>query len=147
MRLSPLDGASGASGQAVFAQTEDQPVLQINLTGLAPTSADNIYIVWLYNSERAAFPLARDRVTENGNLTGAAAIPTEIIPLLPQFGCIDVSLASTSRDAEGPAAGFEGQGSPRHTGESVLRGEIPTQAGGSPRPAPTRSARSPPPGQ
>ena len=39
-----------------FAQTEDQPVLQINLTGLAPTSADNIYIVWLYNSERAAFP-------------------------------------------------------------------------------------------
>ena len=130
VRLSPPEGASGASGQAVFAQTEDQPVLQINLTGLAPTSADNIYIVWLYNSERAAFPLARDRVTENGNLTGAAAIPTEIIPLLPQFGCIDVSLASARDTERALQQAVDGQGLPRHTGETVLRGEIPTQAGG-----------------
>ena len=130
VRLSPPEGASGASGQAVFAQTEDQPVLQINLTGLAPTSADNIYIVWLYNCERAAFPLARDRVTENGNLTGAAAIPTEIIPLLPQFGCIDVSLASARDTERALQQAVDGQGLPRHTGETVLRGEIPTQAGG-----------------
>ncbi len=131
VRLSPLDGASGSSGQAVFAQTQDQPVLQINLTGLAPTSKDNIYIVWLYNSDRAAFPLARDKVAENGNLTGAAAIPNEIIPLLSQFGCIDVSLASTQETQQALQQAVDGQGLPRHTGETVLRGQIPTQAGGS----------------
>jgi hypothetical protein len=127
VRLSPLEGASGSSGQAVFAQTQDQPVLQINLTGLEPTSKDNIYIVWLYNSGRAAFPLARDKVTENGNLTGAAAIPNEIIPLLPQFGCIDVS----QETQQALQQAVDGQGLPRHTGETVLRGQIPTQAGGS----------------
>ena len=130
VRLSPLEGASGGSGQAVFAQTQDQPVLQINLTGLEPTSQDNIYIVWLFNSDRAAFPLARDRVSDNGNLTGAAAIPNEIIPLLPQFGCIDVSLASTRETQAALQQAVEGQGLPRHTGETVLRGQIPSQAGG-----------------
>jgi hypothetical protein len=128
--LSPVDGASGGSGQAVFAQAEDQPVLQINLTGLAPTSEDDIYIVWLYNSDRAAFPLARDKVTDNGNLTGAAAIPTEIIPLLGQFGCIDVSLASAQETQDALEQAVQGQGLPRHTGETVLRGQIPTAPGG-----------------
>ena len=130
VRLSPLEGGSGASGQAVFAQTQDQPVLQINLTGLVPTNDDNIYIVWLYNSDRAAFPLARDKVTENGNLTGAAAIPNEIIPLLPQFGCIDVSLASTAETQQALQQAVDGQGLPRHTGQTVLRGQIPAQSGG-----------------
>jgi hypothetical protein len=131
VRLSPLEGGTAASGQAVFAQAQDQPVLQINLTGLEPTSDENIYIVWLYNSDRAAFPLARDKVTDNGNLTGAAAIPNEIIPLLPQFGCIDVSLASTAATQQALQQAVDGQGLPRHTGETVLRGQIPTQTGGS----------------
>jgi hypothetical protein len=131
VRLSPLEGASGSSGQAVFAQAQDQPVLQINLTGLEPTNDENIYIVWLYNSNRAAFPLARDKVTDNGNLTGAAAIPNEIIPLLGQFGCIDVSLASTQETQRALQQAVDGQGLPRHTGETVLRGQIPTQPGGS----------------
>ena len=130
VRLSPLEGGSGASGQAVFAQTQDQPVLQINLTGLVPTNDDDIYIVWLYNSDRAAFPLARDKVTENGNLTGAAAIPNEIIPLLPQFGCVDVSLASTAETEQALQQAVDGQGLPRHTGQTVLRGQIPAQTGG-----------------
>jgi hypothetical protein len=128
VELSSL-GATGGSGQAVFAQAQDQPLLQTNLTGLAPTSGDEIYIVWLYNSDRAAFPLARDKVGEDGNLTGAAEIPTEIIPLLGQFGCIDVSLASTSATQKALQQAVKGQGLPRHTGETVLRGQIPAAPG------------------
>jgi hypothetical protein len=120
-------------------------VLQINLTGLEPTSNENIYIVWLYNSDRAAFPLARDKVTGNGNLTGAAAIPNEIIPLLPQFGCIDVSLASTAETQRALQQAVDGQGLPRHTGQTVLRGQIPTQSGGSaPTGADAQCAVAPP---
>jgi hypothetical protein len=127
--LAPVTPGTGGAGQAVFAQAQDQPLLQTNLTGLAPTSGDNIYIVWLYSSDRAAFPLARDKVGEDGNLTGAAAIPTEIIPLLGQFGCIDVSLASTSETQEALQQAVQGQGLPRHTGETVLRGQIPAAPG------------------
>lgn len=134
--LSPLDGASGASGQAVFAQAQDQPVLQINLSGLRPSGDDEIYVVWLYSSEAAAFPLARDQVTGNGNLTGAAAVPTEILPLLSQFGCVDVSLASNKETQRALQQAVDGQSLPRHTGESVLRGQFPSGPGES---APTGS--------
>lgn len=134
--LSPLDGASGASGQAVFAQAQDQPVLQINLSGLPPSGNDQIYVVWLYSSEAAAFPLARDQVTGNGNLTGAAAVPTEILPLLSQFGCVDVSLASNKETERALQQAVDGQSLPRHTGESVLRGQFPSGPGES---APTGS--------
>jgi hypothetical protein len=129
VELAPLTPGTGGSGQAVFAQAQDQPLLQTNLTGLAPASGDDIYIVWLYSSDRAAFPLARDKVGEDGNLTGAAAIPTEIIPLLGQFGCIDVSLASATETQEALQQAVQGQGLPRHTGETVLRGQIPTAPG------------------
>lgn len=128
VELSPLEGGN-ATGQAVFAQAQDQPLLQTNLSGLGETTGDEIYVVWLYSSERAAFPLARDRVGADGNLTGAAAIPTEVIPLLGQFGCIDVSLASAAETQRALRQAVRGQGLPRHTGETVLRGQIPSGPG------------------
>ena len=130
VELGPL-GESGAAGQAVFAQAQDQPLLQINLTGLPPAGQDQNYIAWLYNSDRFAFPLARDRVGEDGNLTGTAAIPTQILPLLNQglFGCVDVSLASNEQTQAALQGAANSQQLPAHTGESVLRGQIPTAPG------------------
>jgi hypothetical protein len=125
--LAPLGGGSGAQGQAVFARAGDQPVLQINLTGLGQAGKGETYIVWLYNSEAIAFPLARDRANQQGNLTGAAPVPQEIVPLLPQFGCIDVSLASARETASALQEAAQGRTLPRHSGESVLRGEIPRE--------------------
>lgn len=125
--LAPLGGGSSAQGQAVFARVEDQPVLQINLTGLQPAGKGETYIVWLYNSDVVAFPLARDQANQQGNLTGAAPVPQEIVPLLPQFGCIDVSLASSRETAAALEQAAQGQTLPRHSGQSVLRGEIPGQ--------------------
>jgi hypothetical protein len=130
VQLGPLGGAdSEATGQAVFAQAEDQPLLQINLDGLPPAGQGNNYIVWLYNSDEIAFPLARDQVGENGSLTGAAPIPQEILPLLSQFGCVDVSLASNQETQQALRQAIDGQTLPGHTGESVLRGQVPIQPG------------------
>jgi hypothetical protein len=123
--LAPLEGDSSAQGQAVFGSAGDQPVLQINLTGLQQAGKGETYIVWLYNSETIAFPLARDQANQQGNLTGAAPVPQEIVPLLPQFGCIDVSLASSRETAATLEQAAQGQTLPRHSGRSILRGEIP----------------------
>ena len=128
-QLAPVSGDTGATGQAVFAQANDQPLLQINLTGLQPAGKGQTYIVWLFNSDRIAFPIARDQVGQNGNLTGAAPIPQEIVPLLGQFGCVDVSLASNAETQAALQQAVEGQTLPRHSGETVLRGQIPTAPG------------------
>jgi hypothetical protein len=127
VNLAPLGGESGATGQAVFARAGDQPVLQINLSGLQQAAKGQTYIVWLYNSNAVAFPLARDQTDQQGNLTGAAPVPQEIVPLLPQFGCIDVSLASAQQTAAALQEAARGRTLPRHSGQSVLRGEIPRQ--------------------
>ncbi|HZA58121.1 MAG TPA: hypothetical protein VE523_02925 [Solirubrobacterales bacterium] len=132
VQLAALQSGSEASGQATFAQIQDQPVLQLNLNGLSPTSGEQIYVVWLYASDRAAFPLARDRVTESGTLTGATPIGSDIAPLLGQFRCIDVSLATRAETEAAIRQAVEGgQALPRHTGESVLRGQVPAEPGGS----------------
>ena len=127
--LEPISGGSEAAGQAVFAQTQDQPLLQINLTGLEPAGQGQSYIVWLYNSQSLAFPIARDSVGQNGNLTGAAAIPQQILPLLGQFGCVDVSLASNQETQAALQEAVDGESLPAHSGQTVLRGQIPAAAG------------------
>jgi hypothetical protein len=125
--LAPVSGDTGATGQAVFARAGDQPVLQINLSGLQPAGEDQTYIVWLFNSDRVAFPLARDMANENGDLTGAAPVPNEVVPLLPQFGCIDVSIASNQETQAALQAAVRGKTLPQHSGQTVLRGEIPRE--------------------
>jgi hypothetical protein len=132
VKLDPVDN-SGASGQAVFASVKNQPVLQINLSGLKPTGKDQTYIVWLYNSDNVAFPLARDKVTSDGNLTGAAPIPSQLIGLVGPngFNQIDVSLASNTDTAAALQAAAKSKKLPAHSGTSVLRGAIPTGAAAS----------------
>jgi hypothetical protein len=129
VKLDPVGGGN-ATGQAVFARVQDQPVLQINLSGLAPTNKDQTYIVWLYNSDNVAFPLARDQVTSDGNLTGAAPIPSQLIGLIGPngFSQIDVSLASNTETAAALQAAAKSKQLPKHSGTTVLRGQIPTDA-------------------
>ncbi|HET8976067.1 MAG TPA: hypothetical protein VFN15_05520 [Solirubrobacterales bacterium] len=129
VQLAPLQEGGQASGQAVFAQTGDQPIIQLNLVGLEPAPKGETYIVWLYSSDRAAFPLARDQVQQNGALTGAAAVPQAVVPLLGQFGCVDVSLASNAETRKALQQAVDGQSLPAHSGQTVLRGEIPAAPG------------------
>jgi hypothetical protein len=123
--LAPLAEGSDATGQAAFGRVGNQPALRINLAGLEPTGKNQNYIVWLYNSDQVAFPLARDQVGADGDLKGDAPIPNALISLLPQFGCVDVSLATNDETVAALRAAAKGRNLPQHTGESVLRGMIP----------------------
>lgn len=129
VRLSPIDGASGASGEAVLAPAQNQAVLEINLSGLEPTGEGEIYVVWLYGNDASAFPIARDRVDDSGTLTGATPLGVESIALLAQLGCIDVSLASTGETERAIRQAVKGGSLPRYTGATALRGEIPSVPG------------------
>jgi hypothetical protein len=129
VNLAPLQGGGDASGQAVFAQAGDQPLIQMNLVGLQPAPEGQTYIVWLYADNRAAFPIARDQVQQNGALTGAAAIPQAVVPLIGQFGCIDVSLAPNEETRAALRQAVDGQSLPAHVGQTVLRGQIPSAPG------------------
>ena len=130
VRLAPISGDSGASGQAVFAQAQDQPLVQVNLSGLEPAPEGQNYIVWLYSAGGQAFPLARDQVAEDGNLTGAAPIPAQLASVIGNgFNCIDVSLASNAEAQEALAQAADAQGLPQHVGDTVLRGQIPDAPG------------------
>jgi hypothetical protein len=115
-----------AQGVAVFAQVRNTPVLQINVTGLTPTKAGQRYVIWLYGGPSRAFPLVRQPVGKNGQMRGAAPVPTQLIQALGQglFKSVDVSL---STDAEITAAlqqARKTQQLPRYAGTSVVRGTI-----------------------
>lgn len=127
--LAPPEGGSAASGQAALAQSGDQPFMRVNLSGVAPAPEGRAYIVWLYNSDQAAWPLGFVQATQEGNVIADAPIPQQLLPLLPQFGCVDVSLASRARTQEDINRAIQGQELPRHRGQSVLRGQIPAAPG------------------
>jgi hypothetical protein len=102
-------------------------VLQVNAADLEPTSKGQVYVVWLYNAANQAFPIAREQVGENGNLSGPAPIPQAVVPLLPQFRFVDISLSTTADVVRVlRRAGRNGASPiPAYTGNSVLRGQIP----------------------
>jgi len=125
--LRPTEEGGDANGVAAFARVGDQPVLQVTAANLAPTGQGEVYVVWLYNGPDQAFPIAREKVGENGNLSGPAPIPQAVVPLLPQFRFVDISLsepAAVGRVLQ--RAGRNGRSPiPGYSGKSVLRGEIP----------------------
>ena len=125
VQLEPAEG-SNASGIAVFARVGDQPVVQINAADLEPTPEGRIYVVWLFRSNTEAIPIARERVGQNGNLSGPAPIPSPVVSILPTFTAVNISLASP--DEVGQAIqGAERQGDvlPPYVGRTVLSGQIP----------------------
>lgn len=123
--LSSQNG-SDAEGVAVFARVRNQPVLQINVTGLEPSGQGEGYVIWLFGGESQAFPLVRQAVKKNGQLRGAAPIPDQLIQALQQglFDSIDISLASNSQISDALRQARRSQQLPRYAGESVVRGEI-----------------------
>jgi hypothetical protein len=118
-------GGSGASGVAVFARVRNTPVMQINVNGLEPTRKGQAYVIWLYGSDRRAFPLSREPV-KGSNLRGAAPVPAQILQALQQglFDSVDVSLASDAQMTAGLRTARRTQQLPRHVGKSVVRGPI-----------------------
>ncbi|MGH2981813.1 MAG: hypothetical protein ACRDKV_07220 [Solirubrobacterales bacterium] len=135
--LSPRNG-SGAEGVAVFARVRQQPILQVNVTGLEPSGSGEAYVIWLYGGPSRAFPLVRQEVRDNGQLRGAAPVPAQLIQALQQglFDSIDISRAGDRQISAALRQARRSQQLPRYAGQSVARGPItgpgfPAAEGGS----------------
>jgi hypothetical protein len=122
--LKPVSGAS-AKGSARLIRIEDVPALDIDVIGLEPSSPEDTYIVWLYNSRTEAFPLVFLDVGANGRLEGRAPVPAAATSLLASFDGLDVSLARKDVAAAAIQQAVQGSGIPRHVGQSVVRGKFP----------------------
>jgi hypothetical protein len=122
--LKPVAGAS-AKGTARIIRIEDLPALDIDVVGLEPSTPDESYIVWLYNSPTEAFPLVFLDVGANGRLEGRAPVPAAATSLLASFDGLDVSLANKQEAAAAIDQAAQGSGVPHHVGRSVVRGTFP----------------------
>jgi hypothetical protein len=69
--------------------------LQANANHLEPTENGEVYVLWLFASDQQSRPLGQVTVKDDGNLTGAAPLPTAYLPLLQQ-GSIRISKVSSS---------------------------------------------------
>jgi hypothetical protein len=127
--LKAVDG-SEAKGFASFGRVKNKLALQIEATGLAPTTASTSYAIWLAQNPRKMIPLASTAVKGTGKAAGVIAaqfeVPVKILGYLAS-GTFD-QIAITKVDNEQFQAGIEAatkqKETPTYLGEEVLRGTI-----------------------
>jgi hypothetical protein len=122
------DGECPPTGQLTLGADQNQFALQVNASGLEPTTGDQLYVLWLYRSENEASPIGRQTVDANGNMTGGAPLTPQQLVLIPAFQTIRVSLASQSEVAQA-LQGAKGQGKQPlliipFIGQPVLEGPV-----------------------
>jgi hypothetical protein len=117
-------GGGNASGQIVFARVSDQPVMQINASGLAQPRQGEVYVLWLYNNNRQAFPVGI--VPERKGVAKAQQVlPAELTRVLPAFRFFDISLSQAAAVNARLRKATTSNPIPGYSGHSVLRGQIP----------------------
>jgi anti-sigma-K factor RskA len=106
LELTPTEQGSRNQGLALLAQRGDDQSLIVQAR-LRPTTDDQAYEVWLYNSDREAVSLGAQVTDKDGNYQGAGRLPAP----LDRYRYIDISLERLDRNTA-------------HSGDSVLRGEV-----------------------
>jgi hypothetical protein len=128
-QLEAVDG-SEAKGIASFGRVEDKLALQIEATGLAPTTSGNSYAIWLAQNPQKMIPLASTAVKASGKAAGEIAaqfeVPVEILGYLASgtFDQIAVTKVDNKRFETSIAAATKAKKTPAYLGEEVLRGTI-----------------------
>jgi hypothetical protein len=123
--LDPVGGGD-ATGIAVFGRVKNSLALQVEATGLAPSSEGESYTVWLYESPGKMLPLASTTIGKSGKLAAQVAVPTEVLGYLANetFDQIDISLTSNATLKASLAKATREKKAPIYTGTDVLRGQI-----------------------
>jgi hypothetical protein len=127
--LKPVDG-SEAEGRAGFGRVKNKLALQIEATGLAPTTAGTSYAIWLAQSPRKMIPLASTAVAAKGKAAGIIAaqfeVPLEILGYLASgtFDQIAVTKVENKPFEASVALATKRKKTPTYLGEAVLRGTI-----------------------
>jgi outer membrane biosynthesis protein TonB len=128
--LTAVDG-SEAAGLATFGRVKNKLALQVEATGLKPTTeGTDSYTIWLAQSPQKMLPLASTAVKGSGKAAGDIAaefeVPVEILGYLAK-GTFD-QLAITRTDdkelAAAIAAATKEKKAPAYSGSEVLRGTI-----------------------
>lgn len=88
--LAPIGKTKGQGAALVYASNKQ--VLMVMRAKLPPTTGQNKYVLWLFNSEKQLVPLAADKTDKQGNFQGAAALPAN----WQNYRFVDVTLQSTA---------------------------------------------------
>lgn len=139
--LQSTDGGEGAGAAQILEQDGQRAVFL--LAKLPKTDRDEGYLLWLFNDEQDAVPIAVLQTDGRGNFQGLGPLP----PGYEQYDSLDVSLQSLQESGA------------QHSGNSVLRADLselqaPAEGAGGPAPgalpdgsgAPVPTLPEPPPG-
>jgi hypothetical protein len=128
-KLEAVDG-SEAKGFASFGRVKNKLALQVEATGLEPTTAGTSYAIWLAQSPRKMIPLASTGVKASGKAAGVIAaqfeVPVEILGYLASgtFDQIAITKVDNKRFESGIEVATKRKKTPTYLGEEVLRGTI-----------------------
>jgi hypothetical protein len=123
VRLSPV-GGSQASGGLTLIRIADQPAVDLDIRGLAPTGKGETYVLWFVGSGGRSLPVAFQAVGPNGRITGRTPIPTAAASLLPDFETADLTLTRQREAASAVQQAAQSGTLPQRIGTSVLRGPL-----------------------
>jgi hypothetical protein len=133
-------GGGNASGEAIFGlATNDQPYVDVSISGLDPAPNGQTYVIWLLLDRDQGYPLAPIEVSENGSFQDRFAIQTAVLSLVARVRAVDVSLAPDQQLADLISEAQQRVQRPNaqvadlilnKPGRTVLSGEIPLAEGG-----------------
>jgi hypothetical protein len=90
--------------------------LQMNAANLEPSDNGDEYVLWLYGSDQQARPVGQETVGDNGNLTGAAPLPTQELVFLQALQKVRLSRVTAAQKNQIQQALKAQQGSKKATG-------------------------------
>jgi outer membrane biosynthesis protein TonB len=129
--LTAVDG-SEAKGQAIFGRYKNKLALQIEATGLEPTTkGTDSYTIWLAQSANKMLPLAFPvEVSGTGKAANAIAaqfeVPVEVLAYLANgtFDQIAITRTDDKLFTASVKAAKKAETTPKYLGDEVLRGTI-----------------------
>jgi hypothetical protein len=93
LTLVPVSGQSQNSKKPAISGF----ALQMNAADLEPSENGDEYVLWLYGSDQQARPVGQETVGDNGNLTGAAPLPTQELVFLQALQKVRLSRVTAAQ--------------------------------------------------
>jgi hypothetical protein len=128
--LVAVDGGK-ATGRAGFGRIKNKLALQVEATGLEPSTAGtDSYWIWLAQSPKRMLPLASTEVKASGKGAGTIAaefeVPVEVLGYLASgtFDQMTITLADNAQIKASVEAAKKEKTTPAYTGKAVLHGTI-----------------------
>jgi hypothetical protein len=123
IRLSPVGGSTARGGLTII-RIGDQPAVDLDISGLAPSGGDQTYVLWFVGSGGRSLPVAFQAVGPDGRITGRTPIPSAAAGLLPSLDTADLTLTRRRQAAAAVKQAAQSGLLPQPVGISVMRGAL-----------------------